>query len=263
MDTDEDFFDKYPQGTTSMTQTGLRPIFNVTLGQGLNKVIRQDHVEFTEDIICQRITVRGINVDANNFILYIQRYPDGHTISFQSNDMITLRRVTWFRETKYRIYALDDNGAEHDIAQLSISWSSRTIGHNTRSDFISLVAIQGDPDLSLPKRSFWYFWNRMGLGINAELETYRHDGSLGPIKDHSAADLFPGIRSVLEHGSDDQVTCLVYFLCSLHGIDPDRFRFSGKKKTNCLDLAELIKDVSIIFGYEYPIPDYFLMYFRN
>lgn len=262
-----EIYDELMYTTMPDSSAPLRPIVSVMFGQGQPKIIRQGHVEFTDNIICQKITIKGINCNPAD-ILFELVSDTGQAMHITNNDSICLYRTTWFTPTKYRLtatYGLADTDfcREITVAEFSISWPARQLGANVKSDFISLIVIQGDAEISLPKRTFWNMWNRLGTGINIELEEYRKSGRLSAI-DHVAADgtFFKGLRSVFENGTDSQIIALVYWTTGMIVADPSKFRFKGAKQTSSLDFEGLIYDIGIMFGYEYPISDELLMYFR-
>lgn len=259
---DIDLFDQ-PYNYPIVPIKHAEPIFSVTIGQGLGKIIRPGYVEFTEDIICQKITIRAINHNLCDFLFELQCLDDNKVVCIHSGDMITIRRTTWFRESRYRLLATGQDSDEYVIANFNISWPSRIIGTNSRSDFMSLVAIQSDSEISLPKRTFWSLWNRIGTGINTELEDYRLTGKLGPLrKDLECPGLFRGIRSIFENGSDEQLMAVVYYLTGSILADPKKFRFFGQKMTERINLTDLMCDIGILQGYEYQVTDDILLYFR-
>lgn len=243
---------------------GFRPIISVIFGQGQNKIIRPGHVEFTDPIICQKITIKGINCNPADLMFELVS-DTGQSMHVVNGDSICLYRTTWFVPTKYRLtvtYGPEDFLRDLTIAEFSVSWPSRNVGPNVRNDFISLIVIQSDAEISLPKRTFWNMWSRLGTGINVELEEYRKTGTLGPAIQGSLGSLFKGLRSVFENGTDRQISALVYWTTGMFIADPAKFRFKGSKGHTAIDLADLVYDIGIMFGYEFPISDELLMYFR-
>jgi len=246
-----------------------KPIVSIILGQGLQKIVKQGHVEFTEDLICQRIIIKGINCVPSNYVFELI-CDNGNTMQIQSGDMLSLRRMNWFRESVYHIVATTSNGTndwtsqETTVATFTISWPSRQMGPNAKSDFTALMVIQGDEHLSLPKRTFWSFWSRLGQGIIGDLEEYRKHGSLPKLPEKMIdPNHFRGIRSVLEHGDDKQIQALMYYAIGTVATDPQKLRFMGNTVTADIEIDALIYDLGIIYGYEYPISDEFLLYFRK
>lgn len=244
--------------------TNIKPIVSVIFGQGQNKIIRPGHVEFTDPIICQKITIKGINCNPADLMFELVS-DTGQAMHITSNDSICLYRTSWFAPTKYRLtitYGPEEFIRETVAAEFSVSWPSRNTGPNVRNDFISLIVIQSDPDISLPKRTFWNLWSRLGTGINVELEEYRKTGRLGPCIGDLQVPFFKGLRSVFENGTDRQIAALVYWTTGMIVAEPAKFRFKGSKASKAIDLSDLVYDIGIMFGYEFPISDELLMYFR-
>lgn len=257
-------FDYYPIVRRQMLSIGDRPIFTVTLGQGLPRVIHPSYVEYTEDIVCQKLSVRCLNAPISEFIFEIEG-PSGRMMQVNNNDTVTLRRTTYFFETHYRIVAhyVTDSGDPETIviARMSISWPSRRSSPSVRSDVISLLAIQGDEKIALPPRTFWWYWSRLGEGVTNELEAYRETGAL-PVMDHNRSDgVFRGLRGVFESGSDDQVNVIITHLLGVDEVTPSRFRMLCGTRT--MSIADMVTDMNIIYGYEYHVDPSVLMYFRS
>lgn len=261
----EENYDCLPDNNTTVsTMSFNKPVISVVIGQGLNKIIKAGHVEFTNEIICQKIILKGINCDISNYSFFIECINANNDIrNIATGDTINLRRHNWFSETKYRIIAQDDINIENVIAEFSISWPSRQLGVNAKNDLVSLLIIQSDPNISLPKRTFWNMWSRIGQGITQELEEYRETGKLLGAIGYTHNNLFRGIRSVFEHGTDDQIRALVYAITSMYNYTCDNLRFHGKKLTETLEIDHLFRDIGVIYGYEYHISDEFIMYFRD
>jgi len=257
-----------------------KPLVSVVIGQGLSKVIKHNHVEFTENIICQKIIIKGINCEPSNILFEIVS-DAGKSIQVQSGDVISLSLSNWFSPSVYRLIAnrgsIDYDNQEYTVAEFSVSWPSRRLAPNVKSDFTSLMAVQSNENISLPKRTFWSFWSRLGTGINSELEEYRKTGRLHSLPELLVAgytdvmsvntnhdtEYLRGIRSILENGSDAQINALMYFLIGVTVDNPDKFRFNGQKLTYGIEFNKLIYDVGVLYGYEYPINDEFLLAFRN
>jgi hypothetical protein len=267
-------FDYYPIIQRQPIITGGRPIFTVTIGQGQQKIIHPTHVEFTEDIICQKLSIRCLNANLNEFIFEIVSQT-GETIGVKNGSTVTLRRVTYFRETHYRLLGhytnADGDSSTMEIFHISISWPSRRNQPSVRADLVSLLAIQGDEDIHLPPRTFWGYWDRVGEGIAPELETYRENGSLPKLIPPSLlggqSNIFPGFRSILECGTDAQVSIIVTQILGTDDVSPTKYRslISAKKDRmgTDIDLAQLIYDMNIMYGYEYHVNHELIMYFRS
>lgn len=255
-----------------------KPLVSVVIGQGLSKVIKQNSVEFTEPIVCQKIMIKGINCNPSDILFEIVS-DTGQAMQVQSGDVISLGMNNWFSPSVYRLIAnkgsIDYDNQEYMVAEFSVSWPSRRHSASVKSDFTSLMAIQANENISLPKRSFWSFWSRLGTGINAELEEYRKTGRLHSLPELSSAgttmkitqitqtDHLRGIRSVLENGADHQINALMYYLIGVTVDNPDKFRFNGQKMTEDIEFDKLIFDIGVLYGYEYPISDEFILNFRN
>jgi len=262
-----------------LTDYQNKPLVSIVIGQGIPKVIRHNNVEFTEPIVCQKIMIKGINCNPSDILFEIVS-DTGQTLQVQSGDVISLGMNNWFSPSIYRIIAnkgsIDYDNQEYMVAEFSVSWSSRGRNSSVKSDFTSLMAIQANENISLPKRSFWSFWSRLGTGINVELEEYRKTGRMHALPELTArsssqmnithmsqTDHLRGIRSVLEHGQDYQINALMYYLIGVTVDNPDKFRFSGEKMTDDVEFDKLIYDIGILYGYEYPISDEFILNFRN
>lgn len=282
----DEYFDELPMDSKKEivvrnNRTPTAPIVSIVIGQGLNKIIRPGYIEFTTDIICQKIILKGINCNPADYSFFIECINGGNVncMNIHSGDTISMKRVNWFSETKYRLMAYYSGsssdspiecGIESIVAEFSISWPSRSFGPNAKSDIVSLIVIQSDPEVSLPKRAFWYLWSRIGTGIIDILDIYRETGQL-PAMTESGGNptLFRGIRSVLEHGNEYQIQTIVYAITSISIEDPKDFKnrvsggVSGKKMTESLEIDSLVRDMNIIYGYEYLINDEFLLNFSG
>lgn len=259
-------FDYYPILPKQAIILPGPPIFTVTIGQGLPKVIHPTYVEFTEDIICQKLSIRCMNANINEFIFeIIDQF--GGSIGVKNGSTVTLRRVTYFRETHYRLVghymSPDGDASTIEVFHISISWPSRRHQPSVRTDLVSLLAIQGDEDIHLPPRTFWGYWGRVGEGIASELETYRETGALPAIIQRPNI-VFPGIRSILEHGNDDQVSIVISQILGTDDIVPTKYRrlIRGHPESSGVDLQRLIYDMNIMFGYEYHVDCSMAIYFR-
>lgn len=258
-------FDYYPVSRRQTLSIGDRPIFTMTLGQGLPRVIHPSYVEYTEDIICQKISMRCLNAPLSEFIFEIEG-TYGRVMQVNNGDTVTLRRTTYFSETHYRLVAhyMTDNGDPETIivARISISWPSRRSAPSVRSDVISLLAIQGDEKIALPPRSFWGYWARLGEGITNELEAYRETGVLPKLRDTvSSGIVFRGLRGIFESGSDDQVNIIITHLLGIDEVTPSRFRML--RGVSGINISDMVTDMNIIYGYEYHVDPTILMYFRE
>jgi hypothetical protein len=257
-------FDYYPVSRRQTITVGDKPIFTMTLGQGLSRVIHPSYVEYTEDIICQKFSVRCLNAALSDFIFEIEG-SSGKIMQVNNGDTVTLRRVSYFFETHYRIVAhyTTDSGDPDTIivGRVAISWPSRRSAPSVRSDIIALLAIQGDEKIALPPRTFWGYWARIGEGLTNELEEYRETGSLPPLRGGNDGGILRGFRNVLESGSDDQVNIIVTHLIGVDEVSPSRFRLSSRG--SIVNIADMIVDMNIIYGYEYHVDPSILMYFRE
>lgn len=252
-------FDYYPVVSRPTLPLGDRPVFTVTIGQGLPRVIHPTYVEFVSDIVCQKISIRCHNANVNDFIFDIEG-PYGRVMGITNGDTVTLRRVTYFTASHYTIVAHYDGGSI-PIARIAVSWASRIHTPSIRGDMVALLAIQGDENIALPPRTFWDFYSRIGEGITDILEKYRETGSLPCIskKDDTAA--LSGISSILENGSDDQINAVITNITGADSISPMRFRLRTNRGQIRVD--ELVADMSILYGYEYHVDASLFMYFRT
>ncbi len=255
------------------------PIFTTTIGQGMQRIVHPQWVEFTEDIVCQKLSIRCINANINEFIFELIDHA-GTAMDVKNGSTVTLRRVTYFRETHYRLVAhytnADGDATTIEVMHVTISWPSRRYQPSVRTDLVSLLAIQGDEDIHLPPRSFWSYWARVGDGISAELEAYRENGCLPAIPSYYLPNqltglslcrqrVFPGIRAILESGTDEQIGIVISHILSSDDVTPTKYRqliSRGLAERTPIDIAALVKDMNILYGYEYHVDVGMLIYFR-